>query len=74
MKLVGLIRGFDKTKSYPGFQRTNPIAVVGTINPANKPVVGTVKAKKAVTEDNKLLKKLKKTAVFHDKTIKSNKL
>lgn len=75
MKLIAFIEGFDKTKSYPGLAKAkevkSPMAVVGTINLRKEPVVG--KAPRQLTEDQLMLKRLKKTAVFAGKTIKTFK-
>lgn len=46
-------------------QEINPLAVLGTLNAENKQTVGS---------DKDLLKRMKKTAVYSGKTIKSNKL
>jgi len=75
MKLIGTIQGFNKTKSYSGYARVeevkSPMAVVGTINTTKAPVVG--KAPKQLTADQLMVKRLKKTAVFAGRTIKTFK-
>jgi len=44
--------------------KSNPLNVLGTINPDNRPTVGKS------ANDKSLIKRMKKTAVFNNKTIK----